>query len=113
MGLNKELGRTKEQKELCISYCCENVVDRNNLREEGFLLLTVSEVSDHHGREGTIEQSSSHHDCQESEREYPPPFNSYASILWDGAGHVFLHLLVSPIWKCPHRYTQKCTLPVS
>jgi hypothetical protein len=34
----------------------------NNLREEGFILVTVS---DHHSREGVAKQSSSHHSGRE------------------------------------------------
>jgi hypothetical protein len=38
---------------------CDKIPDRNKLREEKFILLTVSEVSACHVREGMVEQLTS------------------------------------------------------
>jgi hypothetical protein len=34
---------------------CDQVPEKSNLREERFILLTVSEVTVHHGGEGIVE----------------------------------------------------------
>jgi hypothetical protein len=46
----------------------DQISSKNNLREELFISLTLSEVSVHHGRESIIEQSSLHHSGQEAEK---------------------------------------------
>jgi hypothetical protein len=45
--------------EVCVSqifHCFDQIPDRNNLREERFIFLIVSEISVHHGGEGMKEQ---------------------------------------------------------
>jgi hypothetical protein len=38
---------------------CDQPPDRNNIREERFILLRVSEATVHHGGEGMVEQLTS------------------------------------------------------
>jgi hypothetical protein len=49
--LNRDGGEGK-----CVShfYCCWDQLSDSNLREERFILLTASEVPDHHGGEGVV-----------------------------------------------------------
>jgi hypothetical protein len=72
----------------------------------------VSEISAHHGKGVSIaEQSSSHHSGQERETEWERERKrrrkpALASFLRAG---LFFHS-VNPLWKCLHKYTQKCAL---
>jgi hypothetical protein len=38
---------------------CDQIPEKGNLKEERFILLMVSEVSVHYGREGMVEQLTS------------------------------------------------------
>jgi hypothetical protein len=81
--------------------------------------LTVSEVSAHHGREDVAEQHRSHHGSRKQRcplwLTFYFPFYSIpvGSSLRGGAAHIQGKLaphLVNPVWKCPHRCTQRCAL---
>jgi hypothetical protein len=47
---------------------CDQIPDRHNLKEEGFILLVVSKVSVLHSVEGVSKQRSSQHGSQEAEQ---------------------------------------------
>jgi hypothetical protein len=50
-------------------HCCDEIPNKNNLREEGFIFHMASVVSVHHGGKGVVEQSRSYHGPQEAKKE--------------------------------------------
>jgi hypothetical protein len=115
--MNRTNAKAFGRKMLCLLAFLVTVAKylREEIEEEVFILGHGFSVSVHHGGEGMIEQSSSHHGGPDRERErgrerewllqwalsFFPLYSTQVSNLWGAATHIQgrCSAFLSPLWK--------------